>query len=434
MDGTSLGRFVFVLIVLAALAAPGIAAAQPTERVSVDSAEVEGNDASDTTSMSATGRFVAFISEADNLVDGDDNEAGRHLRARPSDGRRPRRSASAAARLGRQRLQRRSPHQPGRALRRVLVVLRQPRGRRHERRGRHLHARSPGGDHAAREPDRCRRPVRERGQLPAGRQLRRTLRRVPVRSPTISWRVTRRAISTSSCAIASPARRCARAWGPEAPRPTTTAGTPRSARQRERGGLHVARHATSLVRRTRTSPADVFVRDIAAQTTTRVSVDCRRRAGQRLQPRARAHRRTGSYVVFQSYADNLVVGDTNEPDRHLPAQPAVGQHGAREPDRRRRARGRQLHPPRHQRGRALRLLRDAGDGPGRGRHEQHRRRHGARPDGGHDDAGERQHHGRGGQRRVLRAADQRQRARRRLLVVRDEPRRRPTPTTCPMCS
>ena len=69
-----------------------------------------------------------------------------------------------------------------------------------------------------------------------------------------------------------------------------------------------------------------------------------------------------------------------------------------------------------------------------GRHEQHRRRHGARPDGGHDDAGERQHHGRGGQRRVLRAADQRQRPRRRLLVVRDEPRRRSTPTTGPMYS
>jgi len=62
------------LISLAAVATPGIAAAQTTERVTVDSAEVEGNDASDTSALSADGRFVAFISEADNLVAGDDND------------------------------------------------------------------------------------------------------------------------------------------------------------------------------------------------------------------------------------------------------------------------------------------------------------------------------------------------------------------------
>ena len=73
MHRTSLGPSVCALIVLIALAAPGMAAAQTTERVSVNSAEVEGNDASDTTALSADGRFVAFISEADNLVAGDVN-------------------------------------------------------------------------------------------------------------------------------------------------------------------------------------------------------------------------------------------------------------------------------------------------------------------------------------------------------------------------
>src|SRR4051812_6160209 len=76
MHRTSLGSSVctlVALIALTALVAPGIAAAQTTERVSVNSAEEEGNAASDTTSMSANGRYVAFISEADNLVDGDDN-------------------------------------------------------------------------------------------------------------------------------------------------------------------------------------------------------------------------------------------------------------------------------------------------------------------------------------------------------------------------
>lgn len=73
MHRTSMVRSVCALAALAALAVPGIAAAQTTERVSVDSAEVEANDASDTTAMSADGRFVAFISEADNLVAGDVN-------------------------------------------------------------------------------------------------------------------------------------------------------------------------------------------------------------------------------------------------------------------------------------------------------------------------------------------------------------------------
>jgi Tol biopolymer transport system component len=75
MHRRSLGYSVCALLALLALVTPGTAAAQVTERVSVDSAEVEGNAASDTTSMSANGRFVAFISEADNLVAGDDNEA-----------------------------------------------------------------------------------------------------------------------------------------------------------------------------------------------------------------------------------------------------------------------------------------------------------------------------------------------------------------------
>jgi Tol biopolymer transport system component len=73
MTHKSLGRSVCLLVALVALVAPGAAAAQSTERVSVNSAEEQGNASSDTTSMSADGRYVAFISESDNLVDGDDN-------------------------------------------------------------------------------------------------------------------------------------------------------------------------------------------------------------------------------------------------------------------------------------------------------------------------------------------------------------------------
>jgi len=44
-----------------------------TERVSVDSAGVEGNEVSITPSISADGRFVGFLSNASNLVAGDTN-------------------------------------------------------------------------------------------------------------------------------------------------------------------------------------------------------------------------------------------------------------------------------------------------------------------------------------------------------------------------
>jgi Tol biopolymer transport system component len=46
---------------------------QTTERVSLSSAGAEGNNDSTGPSISADGRFVAFTSDADNLVDGDGN-------------------------------------------------------------------------------------------------------------------------------------------------------------------------------------------------------------------------------------------------------------------------------------------------------------------------------------------------------------------------
>jgi tricorn protease-like protein len=46
-----------------------------TERVSVSSGGVQGNDRSYVGSLSATGRFVAFFSDASNLVEGDTNGA-----------------------------------------------------------------------------------------------------------------------------------------------------------------------------------------------------------------------------------------------------------------------------------------------------------------------------------------------------------------------
>jgi len=62
------------LAAVLALAAPG-AAAQRTERVSLNSVGQQGNDPSYEAAMSADGRFVAFRSYAGNLVPGDTNAA-----------------------------------------------------------------------------------------------------------------------------------------------------------------------------------------------------------------------------------------------------------------------------------------------------------------------------------------------------------------------
>ena len=48
----------------------------PTQRVSVDSSGNEGNNTSSSPSISADGRYVAFQSDADNLVPGDNNISG----------------------------------------------------------------------------------------------------------------------------------------------------------------------------------------------------------------------------------------------------------------------------------------------------------------------------------------------------------------------
>lgn len=53
--------------------AGGVAWSQVTERLSVDSAGVEGNNASTAPSISADGRYVAFESLSTNLVAGDTN-------------------------------------------------------------------------------------------------------------------------------------------------------------------------------------------------------------------------------------------------------------------------------------------------------------------------------------------------------------------------
>ena len=191
------------------LAGPVSAATPSTERVSVSSAGEQGNgDSACYPSISADGRFVAFESAATNLVAGDTNGTGRRLRARPEAGHDETRERVQRRGAG----ERLAPARPvdlrRRPLRRLRVLGLQPRGGRHERHGRRLRARPRSGH------DRARERVQRRG---AGERLAPATRRSPPTAasspssptPPTSWRATRTATMTSSCATGSGARRSA---------------------------------------------------------------------------------------------------------------------------------------------------------------------------------------------------------------------------------
>ena len=65
----------FLMLVAVHLGTVAVSIGQVTERVSVSSAGDEATQASYDAAISADGRFVAFASEADNLVDDDTNGA-----------------------------------------------------------------------------------------------------------------------------------------------------------------------------------------------------------------------------------------------------------------------------------------------------------------------------------------------------------------------
>ena len=64
-----------VMAVPAILVQPASASTNVTERMSISSEGMEGDQASETPSMSGDGRLVVFASDATNLVPGDDNAA-----------------------------------------------------------------------------------------------------------------------------------------------------------------------------------------------------------------------------------------------------------------------------------------------------------------------------------------------------------------------
>ena len=68
-----------------------------TERVSISSGDAQGNNPSFRPAISAGGRFVAFWSDASNLVPGDTNDAGSTSSSTTARRAKPSGSASAQA-------------------------------------------------------------------------------------------------------------------------------------------------------------------------------------------------------------------------------------------------------------------------------------------------------------------------------------------------
>ena len=73
MDKLFTNNLLVLITTLLLLSTSLSSSAEDIQRVSVDSSGVEGNDQSTFPSLSADGRYVAFESDASNLVAGDTN-------------------------------------------------------------------------------------------------------------------------------------------------------------------------------------------------------------------------------------------------------------------------------------------------------------------------------------------------------------------------
>ena len=117
-----------------------------TTRVSVGSGRTQATGSSFAPAMSPDGRFVAFISDAADLVSGDtDHAQDVFVHDRMTD-ETTRVSLSASGQES-VRMELESLHQRGRPLRRLLVGLTEPRAERHQQRGGRVRARSSEQHH-----------------------------------------------------------------------------------------------------------------------------------------------------------------------------------------------------------------------------------------------------------------------------------------------
>jgi hypothetical protein len=132
-----------------------------TERISVDSAGIEGDGTSQHPALSADGRFVAFTSIATNLVAGDTNAQFDVFVRDPRDGDHGTRQRLVSGRRG-ARPELPTVHLVRRPVRRVRKPLERARSRRHEPGLGRVRARSDHGEHGAGQPFLGRRAGKRR--------------------------------------------------------------------------------------------------------------------------------------------------------------------------------------------------------------------------------------------------------------------------------
>ena len=107
-----------------------------------------------------------------------------------------------------------------------------------------------------------------------------------------------------------------------ASRRTRTASTPLVSR--DGGCVAFQSYASDLVGGDTNGARDVFVRDLKAGTTTRASLGTRRTAGPEAPARRRRSPPTGRFVAFDTRASNLIAGVTVQGIQLYGARPAAG--------------------------------------------------------------------------------------------------------------
>ena len=179
---------------------------------------------------------------------------------------------------------------------------------------------------------------------------------------------------------------------------------------------------TPLVAGDTNGEGDVYLRDVRDHTTERVSVsttggDPDGRSG------PMGISADGRYVLFFSWATNLVPGGTTGTNLFVP-RPHRRHHDARDRDHRRPGAGRSSPEPAPERGRRRRDVRLPGHEPRARLGREPRGGVRARPRGGDHRAGQCEQLRRGGERRQLCRRCERRREPRGLRIHRDEPSRR----------
>jgi Tol biopolymer transport system component len=261
MSGSSRFPFAFRCLLVSSIAASSLAAqSDPRSRVSVGSNGVEGNGDSYQAAISSDGRYVAFSSDADNLVAGDQNFAYDVFVHDRATGTTVRVSVDSNGVGGDRDSYSPSISAGGRFVAFSSVADNLVAADQNGFQDVFVHDRDPDGN----------------GIFDEGNG--------------VTTRVSKSSGGSEGDGVSDAASMSA-----------------------DGSVVAFVSYATNLVSGDTNQCADIFVRDRSAGTTTRVSVDSSG-AQSNYESRAPSLSRDGRWVAFQSIATNLVAGDTNACD------------------------------------------------------------------------------------------------------------------------